>query len=181
MYKAKCKESGDFGKLSTLFLNFCDKIFWQTARILTFVNIQLKIKIIFIKKVIFYYSTYFHFLTITNSLIYIVAIKKFKESDEDEIAKKTIMREVKMLRLLKYKNIVLLKEAFKRKGRLYLVFEYVERNLLEVLEDNAVGIDPKRLRLFIYQIIKGVTFCHKNYVVHRDIKPENLLINPKDN
>lgn len=79
-----------------------------------------------------------------------VAIKKFKESDDDEIAKKTIMREVKMLRLLKYKNIVLLKEAFKRKGRLYLVFEYVEKNLLEVLEDNAVGIDPKRLRYFIY-------------------------------
>jgi serine/threonine protein kinase len=59
--------------------------------------------------------------------------------------------------------------------------EYVEKNLLEVLEDNAVGIGPKRLRLFIYQIIRGVTFCHKNYVVHRDIKPENLLINPKDN
>jgi len=44
----------------------------------------------------------------------IVAIKKFKESDEDEIAKKTIMREVKMLRMLKYPNIVLLKEAFKK-------------------------------------------------------------------
>lgn len=43
-----------------------------------------------------------------------MAIKKFKESDEDEIAKKTIMREVKMLRMLKYKNIVTLKEAFKR-------------------------------------------------------------------
>jgi cyclin-dependent kinase-like len=43
-----------------------------------------------------------------------VAIKKFKESDEDEIAKKTIMREVKMLRMLKHANIVLLKEAFKR-------------------------------------------------------------------
>ena len=87
---------------------------------------------------------------LTLNFLLIVAIKKFKESDEDEIAKKTIMREVKMLRLLKYKNIVLLKEAFKRKGRLYLVFEYVEKNLLEVLEDNAVGIDPKRLRYFIY-------------------------------
>ena len=43
-----------------------------------------------------------------------VAIKKFKESDEDEIAKKTIMREVRMLRMLKYRNIVTLKEAFKR-------------------------------------------------------------------
>lgn len=46
--------------------------------------------------------------------LFIVAIKKFKESDEDEIAKKTIMREVKMLRMLKHNNIVLLKEAFKR-------------------------------------------------------------------
>lgn len=45
---------------------------------------------------------------------FVVAIKKFKESDEDEIAKKTIMREVKMLRMLKHNNIVLLKEAFKR-------------------------------------------------------------------
>jgi cyclin-dependent kinase-like len=91
------------------------------------------------------------------------------------------VREVKMLRLLKNKYIVLLKEAFKRKGWLYLVFEYIEKNLLEVLEDNAVGIDPKRLRLFIYQIIKGVLYCHMHNVVHRDIKPENLLINPKDN
>ena len=57
-----------------------------------------------------------------------------------------------MLRMLKYKNIVTLKEAFKRKGRLYLVFEYVEKNLLEVLEENSVGIDvssrPAYLRKF---------------------------------
>jgi cyclin-dependent kinase-like len=114
-------------------------------------------------------------------LILIVAIKKFKESDEDEIAKKTIMREVKMLRMLKHNNIVLLKEAFKRKGRLYLVFEYIEKNLLEVLEENNAGIDPKRLRQFVYQMVKGVTFCHRNNVVHRDVKPENLLINTTDN
>ena len=118
----------------------------------------------------------------------VVAIKKFKESDEDEVAKKKIMREVRMLRMLKYKNIVTLKEAFKwlvptglidfRKRRLYLVFEYIEKNLLEVLEENTVGIDPKRLRYFVYQMIKGVTFCHRSNVIHRDIKPENLLINP---
>ena len=66
VYKAKCKETGEFGR----------------------------------------------FAVYLNSVI--VAIKKFKESDEDEIAKKTIMREVRMLRMLKYKNIVTLKEAFKR-------------------------------------------------------------------
>ena len=78
-----------------------------------------------------------------------MGIKKFKEPDDDEIAKKTIMREVRMLRMLKYKNIVTLKEAFKRKGRLYLVFEYVEKNLLEVLEENSVGIDVSTVYLLI--------------------------------
>ena len=65
----------------------------------------------------------------------IVAIKKFKESDDDEILRKTTLREVKILRLLKQSNIVSLTEAFRRKGKLYLVFEYVEKNLLEVLEE----------------------------------------------
>ena len=43
-----------------------------------------------------------------------VAIKKFKESEEDEIVKKTTLREVKMLRTLKQENIVTLIEAFKK-------------------------------------------------------------------
>ena len=68
-----------------------------------------------------------------------VAIKKFKESEDDEIVRKTTLREVKVLRMLRQENIVHLKEAFRRKGKLYLVFEYVEKNLLEVLEENAPG------------------------------------------
>lgn len=70
----------------------------------------------------------------------VVAIKKFKESDDDEIVKKTTMREVKMLRQLKQENIVCLHECFKKMNRLYLVFEYVEKNLLEILEENPNGI-----------------------------------------
>ena len=71
----------------------------------------------------------------------IVAIKKFKEAEEDETVHKITIREVKILRLLKHENIVQLKEAFKRKGKLYLVFEYVEKNLLEVIEDQPAGLD----------------------------------------
>ena len=51
---------------------------------------------------------------IFKSIIYLVAIKKFKESDDDEIVKKTTFREVKMLRMLKQENIVHLLEAFKK-------------------------------------------------------------------
>jgi serine/threonine protein kinase len=48
-------------------------------------------------------------------LSFLVAIKKFKEStDEDEIVKKTTNREIRMLKTLRHDNIVILKEAFKR-------------------------------------------------------------------
>ena len=70
----------------------------------------------------------------------VVAIKKFKDSEEDDIFKKTISREVKLLKMLKHANIVQLKEAFKRKSRLFLVFEYVEKNLLEVIEQHPAGL-----------------------------------------
>jgi len=43
-----------------------------------------------------------------------VAIKKFKESEEDDNVKKCILREVKILRSLKHDNVVHLKEAFRR-------------------------------------------------------------------
>ena len=71
----------------------------------------------------------------------IVAIKRFKDSEDDESGRKTTIREVKILRLLRNENIVQLKEAFRRQGKLYLVFEYVDKNLLEVLEQQGNGIE----------------------------------------
>lgn len=69
-----------------------------------------------------------------------VAIKKFKEGEDDEAVRKTTIREVKILRILKHENVVQLREAFRRQGKLYLVFEYVEKTLLEILEENPNGV-----------------------------------------
>ena len=110
----------------------------------------------------------------------IVAIKKFKESEDDEIVRKTTLREVKpfktdadssaltfvstclsslqvkILRMLQHENIVELREAFRRKGKLYLVFEYVEKNLLEILEQQPAGLPPELVRKYIYQVLLKV-------------------------
>eukprot|EP00397_Hematodinium_sp_SG-2012_P014720 GEMP01014976.1.p1 GENE.GEMP01014976.1~~GEMP01014976.1.p1 ORF type:complete len:515 (+),score=126.80 GEMP01014976.1:238-1782(+) len=107
----------------------------------------------------------------------LVAIKKFKETEDDEAVKKTTLREVKMLRMLRHENIVQLKEAFRRKGQLYLVFEFVEKNLLEVLEVCPNGLDVESVRFLVWQLCKAICFCHQHEVCHRDIKPENLLVN----
>ncbi|KAK7129437.1 hypothetical protein R3I94_017598 [Phoxinus phoxinus] len=119
-------------------------------------------------------------LSLSQETNEIVAIKKFKDSEENEEVKETTMRELKMLRTLKQENIVELKEAFRRRGKLYLVFEYVEKNMLELLEDMPNGAAPDKVRTYIYQLIKAIHWCHKNDIVHRDIKPENLLISSDD-
>ncbi|XP_055077423.1 cyclin-dependent kinase-like 5 isoform X3 [Periophthalmus magnuspinnatus] len=110
----------------------------------------------------------------------IVAIKKFKDSEENEEVKETTLRELKMLRTLKQENIVELKEAFRRRGKLYLVFEYVEKNMLELLEELPNGVPTDKARSYIFQLIKAIHWCHKHDIVHRDIKPENLLISSED-
>lgn len=110
----------------------------------------------------------------------VVAVKKFKDREDDEGVQKTTLRELKMLKTLKQENIVDLKEAFRRRGKLYLVFEYVEKNMLELLEASPNGVAPEKVLSYVYQLVKAVHWCHVNNVIHRDIKPENLLIGKND-
>ena len=52
--------------------------------------------------------------------------------------------------------------------------------MLEVLEDNPEGVTPEKVRIYTFQLIRAIKWCHDNDVMHRDIKPENLLINNND-
>jgi cyclin-dependent kinase-like len=107
-----------------------------------------------------------------------VAIKKFKEVD-DELVKKTMKRELKMLQRLHHPNVVEFQDAFRRKGNLFLVFEFVEKNLLELLQEHPNGLEPNLIRHLIYQLCKSIKYLHEQNIIHRDIKPENLLITDK--
>ena len=109
-----------------------------------------------------------------------VAIKKFKEI-EDKLVQKTMKRELKMLQMLKHENVVDFQEAFIYKENLFLVFEYVEKNLLEVLEKFPEGLNPKLIRSFVFQMCKAVHYLHTKNIIHRDVKPENLLVDENMN
>ncbi|CAM5106685.1 unnamed protein product [Eretmochelys imbricata] len=106
----------------------------------------------------------------------IVAIKKFLESEDDKMVKKIAMREIKLLKQLRHENLVNLLEVCKKKKRWYLVFEFVDHTLLDDLELFPHGLDYNRVRKYLFQIIKGIGFCHSHNIIHRDIKPENILV-----
>ncbi|XP_059821472.1 cyclin-dependent kinase-like 2 isoform X2 [Hypanus sabinus] len=106
----------------------------------------------------------------------IVAVKKFLEGDDDKFVKKIAMREIRLLKRLRHENLVSLLEVFKKKGRWFLVFEYMDRTLLDDLEQFPKGLDYARVRSYLLQILRGLAFCHSHNIIHRDIKLENILV-----
>ena len=34
-------------------------------------------------------------------------------------------------------------------------------------------------QIFLFQLLRGLAYCHKRRVLHRDLKPQNLLINER--
>lgn len=106
----------------------------------------------------------------------LVAVKGFREKDTVAHVRKTALREVRLLKNIRHENIVELIEAVRRKSKLYLVFEYVQRTLLEDLERRPDGLDTKTVKRYVFQLLRAVAYLHQVNVMHRDLKPENVLI-----
>ena len=65
---------------------------------------------------------------------------------------------------LRHDNLINLIEVFRRRRKLYLVFEYMDHTVLDELEDFPKGIKPEAARSHTYQVLKGIEFCHQNNV-----------------
>lgn len=65
---------------------------------------------------------------------------------------------------LRHDNLVNLMEVWRRRRRWYLVFEFVERTLLDDLEKTPNGLELDTSRLYLYQILRAAAFCHQQHV-----------------
>jgi len=107
----------------------------------------------------------------------IVALKKIRLEAEDEGIPSTAIREISLLKELQHPNIVRLCDVIHTDRRLTLVFEYLHQDLKKLLDECDGGLEPDTAKSFLYQLLRGVNYCHQHRVLHRDLKPQNLLIN----
>ncbi|XP_059453544.1 mitogen-activated protein kinase 9-like isoform X2 [Corylus avellana] len=110
-----------------------------------------------------------------------VAIKKINDVFEHVSDATRILREIKLLRLLRHPDIVEIKHIMLPPSRrefrdIYVVFELMESDLHQVIKAND-DLTPEHHQFFLYQLLRGLKYIHTANVFHRDLKPKNILAN----
>ncbi|XP_006921421.1 cyclin-dependent kinase 15 isoform X2 [Pteropus alecto] len=105
----------------------------------------------------------------------LVALKVISMNEEEGVPF-TAIREASLLKGLKHANIVLLHDIIHTKETLTFVFEYMHTDLAQYMSQHPGGLHPHNVRLFMFQLLRGLAYIHHQHVLHRDLKPQNLLI-----
>ncbi|CDW78152.1 protein kinase domain containing protein [Stylonychia lemnae] len=111
-----------------------------------------------------------------GSSLAIKVYDKYKLIDAQR--KRSVIREIKILKKMQHDNIVTLFDAIDTQRQLYLVMENVEgmsmQQMLKMQPNRRVS-EEEGARMFM-QLISAMEFIHNQDVAHRDIKLENILI-----
>ncbi|KAG1831222.1 Pkinase-domain-containing protein [Suillus variegatus] len=105
-----------------------------------------------------------------------VAIKKIKVGQFKDGLDMSAIREVKYLRELHHQNVIELLDVFSSKTNLNLVLEFLDSDLEMIIQDRSLVFLPADIKAWMAMTLRGLEFCHRNFMLHRDLKPNNLLI-----
>ncbi|KAM0680860.1 Cyclin-dependent kinase catalytic subunit [Glugoides intestinalis] len=108
-----------------------------------------------------------------------VALKKIRPESENEGIPATTIREILLLKNLKHSTIINLMEVIHSEDKMYLVFEYVDTDLKQIIDMKSrknEKLDPKIIKKIAFQLCTAVCFCHTKNIFHRDLKPQNILV-----
>ncbi|CAD5196558.1 unnamed protein product [Musa acuminata subsp. malaccensis] len=111
-----------------------------------------------------------------------IALKKIRLENEDEGVPSTAIREISLLKEMQHNNIVRLQDVVHSEKRIYLVFEYLDLDLKKHMDScPELAKDPRLVKTYLHQILRGIAYCHSHRILHRDLKPQNLLIDRRTN
>jgi hypothetical protein len=107
----------------------------------------------------------------------LVAVKRTVFGPDDGRAKEGFQREVRFLQDLEHANIVQLIEVDRDEaGRWFLVLEWIEENLEEIILRDGPMPWQFFWDRFGRPLLDAIVFGQQRQVAHRDVKPRNILV-----
>ncbi|KAI1310817.1 Cyclin-dependent kinase 10 [Mortierella claussenii] len=108
----------------------------------------------------------------------VVALKRIRMERENDGLPISSLREIKLLKTLRHDNIVLVKDVAVGSDldQIFLVMEYCEHDMAALMDNVKTPYTPAEVKCLMYQLLKGIEYCHDHYVIHRDLKLSNLLL-----
>lgn len=89
---------------------------------------------------------------------------------------KYIMNEISALSNLKHENIILLHTVIVKHQEVNIFMEFADNgNLMDYVSYQKKVENTTIFNIFI-QILKGVNYCHEQFIAHKDLTPSNVLL-----
>ncbi|GLH13815.1 Serine/threonine-protein kinase PITSLRE [Gryllus bimaculatus] len=111
----------------------------------------------------------------------VVALKKVRMEHEKDGLPVSGLREISVLLGCRHENIVHLKEVVVGRSleSIFLAMEYCEQDLASLLDNMQAPFSESQVKCIMLQVLRGLRYLHRNFVVHRDLKVSNLLMTDK--
>ncbi|XP_033627639.1 serine/threonine-protein kinase TAO1-like isoform X3 [Asterias rubens] len=107
----------------------------------------------------------------------VVAIKKMSYSGKSSNEKwQDIVKEVRFLRQVKYKNCIEYKGCYLREHTAWLSMEYCLGSASDIIEVHKKPLQEDEIAAICEDALHGLSYLHSNQRIHRDVKAGNILL-----